>query len=119
MEKKKKIVKKICEVIEDKKGDDLVILDVSQISSFADFFVVCHGFNERQNQAICDGIRERLKTEEEVSPSHVEGYSAGDWILMDYFGCIVHIFSPESRDFYKLERLWNDGVEVSPAALIA
>lgn len=114
----RRILKIICEAIEEKKGDQIRILDISKISSFTDFFVVCHGYNRRQNQAICDGIKERLKRET-VSAAHVEGYDDADWILMDYLGCVVHVFSPEAREFYKLERLWNDGLPVKPEALIA
>lgn len=113
------LLKKMFEVIDEKKGDDLLILDVSRISSFTDYFLVCHGYNQRQNQAICDGIKERLRQEEGVSPSHIEGYDSADWILMDYASCVVHIFSPEARDFYKLERLWSDGVEIEPEVLSA
>jgi ribosome-associated protein len=113
------VLKKICEVVEEKKGDQLVILDVSQISSFTDYFLLCTGHNQRQSRAICDGIRDKLKKEDQMSPSHVEGYEVADWILMDYLSCIVHIFSPETRAFYKLERLWSDGVELEPKVISA
>jgi ribosome-associated protein len=112
-------VRKVCEAIGEKKGADLVILDISKISTFADYFVVCTGFNPRQNQAICDAIRERLKREDGALPGHVEGYTDADWILLDYFDCVVHIFSPEARGFYKLDRLWNDGELVEPQSLSA
>jgi len=119
MKKTKTLLKKVCEAIEDKKGENILVLDISTISSFTDFFVICHGFNARQNQAICDEIRERLKREDSISPSHIEGYQTAEWILMDYLDCIVHIFSPEGREFYKLERLWNDGEVVKPQAVNA
>jgi len=112
----KTLLKKVCEAIEDKKGEDILVLDISTISSFTDFFVICHGFNVRQNQAISDEIKERLKKEDSISPAHIEGYQTAEWILMDYMDCIVHIFSPESREFYKLERLWNDGQVIRPQA---
>jgi len=111
------ILRKVCQIVENKKGENLVVLDISQVSSFTDFFVLCHGANARQNQAICDSIRESLKAEDHLTPSHVEGYEGADWILMDYLDFIVHIFSPESRDFYKLERLWSDGVEIDQAQM--
>jgi ribosome-associated protein len=114
MNRTKTLLRKICEAIEDKKGENILVLDISKISSFTDLFVICHGFNARQNQAISDAIKERLKAEERVNPAHVEGYQSADWILMDYLDCIVHIFTPEARDFYKLERLWNDGEVVEP-----
>jgi len=114
MKKTQTLLKKVCAAIEDKKGENILVLDISKISSFTDYFVICHGFNARQNQAISDEIKERLKKEHRISPAHVEGYKAAEWILMDYLDCIVHIFSPESREFYKLERLWNDGEIVRP-----
>ena len=117
MKKTRTLLQKVCAAIEDKKGENLIVLDISTISSFTDYFVICHGFNARQNQAISDEIKERLKREESVSPAHVEGYQSAEWILMDYLDCIVHIFSPESREFYKLERLWNDGKVINPQAV--
>jgi ribosome-associated protein len=116
-ENRKEVLKKICDSIEEKKGEAIVIMDISKISSFADFFVLCNGNNQRQNQAICDGIKERLKKDGRLSPAHVEGYQEADWILMDYLDCVVHIFSPEARNYYKLERLWHDGVRLEQAAL--
>jgi ribosome-associated protein len=111
------VLKKVYETIDDKKGEEILVLDVSNISSFTDFFVICNGSNERQNQAICDGIRERLKQESSLSPSHVEGYDQAEWILMDYLDFVVHIFSVQAREFYKLEKLWSDAAELQPGAL--
>jgi len=119
MKSKKEILKKVCEAIEEKKGDELRILDISEICSFTDFFVLCHGYNQRQNQAICDSIKECLKKQDQISPFHIEGYDSAEWILMDYIDFVVHIFSPESRGFYKLERLWSDGVELTRDIIIA
>jgi len=112
-------VKMVCEAIEEKKGSDIVILDISKICSFTDYFVICSGFNPRQNQAICDAIRERLKREAHSMPGHIEGYQDPAWILLDYLDYVVHIFSPEARQYYKLERLWNDGELVDLEALTA
>ncbi len=103
------ILKKVRQIIEDTKGDKITIINVSEVSSFTDFFVVCQGYNTRQNQAICDQLREKLKKEDDIRPAHVEGYESADWILMDYLDFIIHVFSEESREFYKVERLWNDG----------
>ncbi len=119
MKKTKTLLKKVCEAIESKKGDEVTILDVSKIASFTDFFVICHGHNSRQNQAICDEILERLKKEKHRSPTHVEGYQHADWILMDYLDFVVHILSPRTRQSYNLEKLWGDGVQVKPKALTA
>lgn len=119
MKKTRKILKRVFEIIDQRKGEDIVIVDVSRISSFTDFFIICTGRNQRQNQAICDAVKEALKAESGLSPAHVEGYGEGEWILMDYLGFVIHIFSAQARDFYKLERLWNDGVQVEPQVLIA
>ena len=112
MNKTPEVLKKVRETIDSKKGEEVLVLDVSKVSSFTDFFVICHGYNERQNQAICDGVRERLKKEESLVPNHVEGYDQAEWILMDYLDFVVHIFSLQARQFYKLEKLWSDGQEL-------
>ncbi|MDA2927311.1 ribosome silencing factor [Acidobacteria bacterium AH-259-G07] len=119
MKKTKIVLKKVCQAIEGKKGDHVTIFDVSKISSFTDFFVICHGYNEKQNQAICDEIMEKLKKEAHLFPNHVEGYQHAEWILLDYLDFVVHIFSTRARQFYKLEKLWSDGIEVEPKALPA
>lgn len=119
MKETKAVLSKVCQAIEDKKGEGIVILDISDISSFTDYFVICNGLNRLQNQAICDEIRLRLKRDQNLVPSHIEGYDEAEWILMDYLQFVVHIFSEETREFYKLERLWSDGEEIEPAALIA
>jgi ribosome-associated protein len=116
MNKTPQVLKKVRETIDSKKGEDVIVLDVSKVSSFTDFFVICHGYNERQNQAICDGIRERLKKEEGLVPNHIEGYGQAEWILMDYLDFVVHIFSLRARQFYKLEKLWSDGMEMKLGA---
>ena len=108
------LLRKVCEAIEEKKGDEVSILDVSTISTFADFFVICHGHNDKQNQAICDEILSQLKKDEDRTPTHVEGYQYAEWILMDYLDIVVHIFSDQTRAYYNLEKLWSDGVEITP-----
>ena len=110
---------KVCQAIEGKKGEDIQVLDISQISSFTDFFILCHGNNEKQIQAICDAIREVLAKEEQTRPAHVEGYRNAAWVLLDYLDFVVHIFSEPTRRFYNLEKLWSDGTEVNRHALSA
>jgi ribosome-associated protein len=95
----------------DKKAIDVVVLDLRHTSAFTDYFLVCSGQNQRQVHAIADAIEESLKASK-VRPSHIEGYDRGDWILMDYFSFIVHIFSPQNREFYSLERLWGDAEKI-------
>ena len=114
-----RILKRVCDAIEDKKGSGILILDLSGISSFTDFFVICQGQNQRQNQAISDAVREVVKKEFGIGPGHVEGYQEASWILVDYLNFVVHIFLPDTRQFFKLERLWSDGVKVQPEALSA
>jgi ribosome-associated protein len=98
----------------DKKAIDVVVLDLRHTPAFTDFFLLCSGQNTRQVQAIADAIEEALGTAK-VRPSHVEGYDRAEWILMDFFTFIVHVFSPHTREFYSLERLWGDAerIEVS------
>jgi ribosome-associated protein len=98
----------------DKKAHDVIVLDLRHTPAFTDFFLVCSGQNQRQVHAIADAIEETLKAAR-VRPSHIEGYDRAEWVLMDYFTFIVHIFTPQTRDFYSLERLWGDAhkIEVS------
>ena len=91
----------------DKKGADLLVLNLSEISSFADYFVICSASSERQAQAIADAVEERLRAEGR-RPISVEGYGAARWILLDYGDVLFHVFLEESRRFYALERLWGD-----------
>jgi len=90
----------------DKKATDVVVLDLRHTPAFTDFFLLCSGLNARQVHAIADAIEEALRADN-VRPSHVEGYERAEWILMDFFTFIVHVFSPHTREFYSLERLWG------------
>ena len=98
----------------DKKASDVVLLDLRNTPAFTDFFVLCSGQSTRQVKAIADAVEEALKTAK-VRPSHIEGYDRGEWVLMDYFTFIVHVFTPQTRVFYSLERLWGDAerIEIS------
>ena len=95
----------------EKKAGNLIVLDLRPSDAFTDYFVICSGRSTRQVKAIVDGIEARLK-EIGRRPAHVEGYVAGDWVLLDCFDFIVHVFTPETRDFYALERLWGNAVRV-------
>jgi ribosome-associated protein len=101
---------------EDKKAVDLVVLDLRKAAGFTDYFVICSGTNVRQVRAIADAVLEALAAQR-AKPSHVEGYDRSEWILIDYFDFIVHVFAPETRMFYGLERLWGSAerVEMQPA----
>jgi ribosome-associated protein len=97
---------------EDKQARDLVVLDLRQVAGFTDFFVICSGQNSRQVKAIADAVEETLRKSASTRPSHVEGYERADWVLLDYFDFIVHIFNPETRLFYALERLWGSAERI-------
>ena len=98
----------------DKKAQDVVVLDLRHTPAFTDYFVLCTGLNVRQVKAIVDAIEETLRAAR-VRPSHVEGYERAEWVLMDYFTFVVHVFTPQTRAFYALDRLWGDAerIEVS------
>jgi ribosome-associated protein len=93
---------------EDKKAHDLVELDMRGVIGYTDWFVICSGNSDRQTRAIHDGILEGLKREQRLLPRRVEGLPSADWILMDYLDVVVHIFTPATRDFYRLEQLWGE-----------
>jgi len=97
----------------DKKATDLVVLDLRQVASFAEFFIIASGANQRQVQAISDEIEEQLKKQLSTRPIRIEGYSTAEWVLMDYGDFIVHIFNEKAREFYDLERLWRDAGKVA------
>ena len=96
----------------DKKAFDMVALDLRDIASFTEFFIIASGSNQRQVQAIADEINEQLKKQLSSRPVRIEGYSSADWVLLDYGDFIVHIFNGESREFYDLARLWRDARKV-------
>ncbi|MFB3829764.1 MAG: ribosome silencing factor [Bryobacteraceae bacterium] len=91
---------------ESKKASDIKVLDLTGVTSFADFFVICTGTNARQIQAISDEVHAQLKERGE-RPLNVEGYGEAEWVLADYGDLLVHIFSPQARSYYDLERLWR------------
>lgn len=95
------------EAAADKKANDLVVLDLRKATGFTDFFVICSGTNPRQIRAIADSVMEALAAAG-AKPAHVEGYERSEWILLDYFDFIVHVFGRDTRTFYGLERLWGN-----------
>src|SRR5436309_10251840 len=101
---------------EDKKAMDLVVLDLRKAAGFTDFFLIATGGNPRQIRAIADSIIEALAAEG-AKPAHVEGYDRSEWILLDYFDFIVHVFTEETRLFYGLERLWGNADRVDVSAV--
>lgn len=107
MSNEKAMARKIAQLAADKKARDILILSMEGISPITDFFVICSAGNTTLVQAIADNIEDKM-AEESILPMHKEGYSEGKWILLDYSGCVVHVFLEEERNFYNLEQLWAD-----------
>ncbi|HEV8634755.1 MAG TPA: ribosome silencing factor [Chloroflexota bacterium] len=101
------LAQRIVDVASDRQAQDVVLLDISQIASFADYFVICSGTSERQLKAIVDNVTETLEREG-FHAVHTEGAPSSGWVLIDYGSVIVHVFAPEERDYYRLERLWGE-----------
>ena len=97
----------IADAVEDLKGIDLLVLNVRGLASFTDFLVICSGSSDRHVKAIVDGIKVKLRAAN-VTPLHTEGYEEGAWALIDFVDCLVNVFTPETRRFYQLERVWRD-----------
>ncbi len=105
------LAKKIVDIAADKKAEDVVLLDIRRLTTIADYFVICSGTSERQVAAITQAVVEELD-KEKVAPLHSEGVGESGWVLLDYGSVIVHIFAPEVRDYYRLERLWSQALTV-------
>lgn len=102
------LARHIIDMIADKKGEDIVLLDIHGQTLIADYFILCSGTSERQIKAIIDGIKETIKRDYNKIPQNVEGESISGWMLMDYGDVVVHVFSPESRTYYDLEGFWME-----------
>ena len=100
----------------DKKAFDLIALDLREIASFTEYFIIASGNNQRQVQAIADEISEQVKKQLAVRPVRIEGYSSAEWVLLDYGDFVVHLFNGEAREFYDLARLWRDARRVEMPA---
>lgn len=105
----KELAKIIIDALEDKKADDIRIIDISKVSVIADYFIIANGNNRNQVQALADNVEESCGRAGHPI-KQMEGYDSANWILMDYSDVIVHIFSKEDRLFYDLERIWRDGI---------
>ncbi len=101
------LVREIARYAADKKAHDVVELDLRGVVGYTDYFLVCSGNTSRQAKAIHDAIHEGLKHEHDTLPRRVEGSADGGWILMDYLDVVAHIFTPQAREFYRLEQLWG------------
>lgn len=103
--------------LDSKKGRDIKVLQIDKITTLADYFVICSGGSNTQINALCDEVEKQLDALGE-KPLHREGYRGGTWVLLDYDCVAVHVFNEEAREFYSLERLWSDGVEVDLSAVL-
>ena len=102
---------RIVEIASDKKGNDIVMLRMAELTTMADFFVICSGRSDRQVQALAGAIVNELR-DDGIRPRGTEGRQSARWVLLDFGSVIVHVFAPEEREFYGLERLWNNAVQV-------
>lgn len=110
------LVKVAVSALEDKKGEDIRIIDIREVSVLADYFIIASGSNPNQVQAMADNVEENLG-KEGLECKQIEGYQNANWILMDYRDIIVHVFCKEDRLFYDLERIWRDGKVVDQQEL--
>ena len=104
------------EALEDKKAEDIKIIDISEVSVIADYFIIAGGTNRSQIQALADNVDEKLGRAGHPS-KQVEGYDTANWILMDFGDVIIHVFDKENRLLYDLERIWRDGQQIDPSEL--
>ncbi|MDO4268723.1 MAG: ribosome silencing factor [Eubacteriales bacterium] len=117
MEKAREMTKLAIQALEDKKGEDVRVIDIREVSVLADYFLIASGSNINQVQAMADNVEEALG-KAGYPCRQIEGYQSGNWILMDYGDVIVHVFSREDRLFYDLERIWRDGKSVEAAEFV-
>ena len=108
----KEMASLVCSALEEKKAEDIKIINIEEVSVMADYFIIASGKNRNQVQAMADSVEEMLG-KEGVNPKQIEGYRTANWILMDYRDVIVHVFDSENRLFYDLERIWRDGKSIS------
>lgn len=112
----KEMAKIACAALEDKKAEDLKVINIEEVSVLADYFIIASGTNKNQVQAMVDSVEEELgKAGHQVK--QIEGYQTANWILMDYGDIIIHVFDSENRLFYDLERIWRDGKSISVETL--
>ena len=102
------LARRIALIADSKGASDIVALDVRGLVGYTDYLVICTGRNERQAKAIYDEVRERLKKDDALLPGSVEGEREAQWVLADYLDCVLHVFVPATRDYYRLETLWGE-----------
>jgi len=102
------LAERIAQIASDRKAIDIRVLDVREVVSYTDFLVVCSGNTERQTKAIHDAVHQELKDDEGLLPRRAEGVREGRWVLLDYLDCVLHVFTPEAREYYRLDNLWGE-----------
>ena len=108
----------LAKALDSKKGQDILVLETDGVTTLADYFVLCTGTSAPQLKALGDAAEKSMK-EQDILPHHIEGHRGGTWILQDYGDVVVHLFSPEAREFYDLDRLWQDAKTVDLTAVLA
>jgi ribosome-associated protein len=111
--------RRIAALAQSKLARDVVILDMRPVCAYTDYFVVCTGGNPRQTKAIWDEVHERMKADNGLAPRSTEGTTESTWIVGDYVDVVLHVFTPEAREFYRLEDLWDDVPHETPEAATA
>ena len=107
-----RLARRMAEIVDDKKGEEIICLDVRELVGYTDFFVIATARNERQAKAIHDEVHLRLKQERGLLPERVEGEAEARWLLADYLDCVLHVFVPETRSRYRLEKLWGEAARL-------
>ena len=105
--------------LDSKKGTDIKVMEVTELTSLADYFVICTGGSNTQINALCDAVEEALEKEGGEKPLHREGHRGGIWVLLDYGCVVIHVFNDEAREFYSLERLWSDGKPMDLSGILS
>ena len=108
----KQLMEEIVRILDSKKADDIRAIRIGDLTILADYFVIAGATSTTHVKSLADEVEYQIKKDDEISPARVEGYGSASWVLIDYGEVIVHIFNPEAREFYKLERLWADGEPV-------
>ena len=116
LETSKKMAALAVDALEDRKGEDVRVIDISNVSTLGDYFIIAAGNNRTKVQALADNVQEKLGREGFFT-KNVEGYDGANWILLDFGDIIVHVFDSENRLFYDLERIWRDGKSIDLAEL--
>lgn len=105
--------------LDGRKGEEIKVMEVTELTTLADYFVICTGNSSTQINALCDAVEEKLEIEGGEKPLHREGHRGGIWVLLDYGCVVVHVFNAEAREFYSLERLWSDGTPLDMSGILA